>query len=143
MLALLLLLPATRLQAAPVATLLDWDTQTWTPNGALTQTYPIGSGDVVWTWTGATTSLIQNRPQVGQFETGGIVPPERALSLRVNHPSSPNQIVATIDFTHPGGVTDVSFTLFDVDMWTIFFNPFTDQIQVTATDGTSTFNPSS
>jgi uncharacterized repeat protein (TIGR01451 family) len=128
--------------AAPVATQLDWDAQTWLPAGSLAQVYPIGSGNVAITWSGSTASLIQNRPQVAQSETGGLVPPERSLSVRVNYPASPSEIVATIDFTHPGGVSDVSFTVFDVDAWSIFFNPFIDQLQVFATDGVNAFNPS-
>jgi uncharacterized repeat protein (TIGR01451 family) len=135
-------LPGGRAQAAPIVTQLDWDVQTWVPDGALGQTYTIGSGDVIFNWTGDTASLIQTRPQVGQFETGGLIPAQNSLSVRVNYPSSPREIQTTIDFTHPGGVTDVSFSVFDVDHWTFVFNPFTDQVQVTATDGVSTFNPS-
>jgi uncharacterized repeat protein (TIGR01451 family) len=126
-----------------VAATLDWDTQTWLPAGSLSEAYTIGSGDVTITWTGATGSLIQTRPQVAQSETGGLVPAQNSLSVRVNYPSSPSAITATIDFSHPGGVSGVSFTVFDVDRWTFFLNPFTDQLQVTATDGSSTFNPSS
>ena len=87
--------------AAPIATQLDWDVQLWPP-GTLTQAYPIGSGTVTFTWTGATGSLIQNRPLVGQSETGGLTPAENSLSVRVNYPASPSQITATIDFSHPG-----------------------------------------
>lgn len=139
----LALVAATLAIAAPVNTQLDWDTVAW-PNGSLSEVYTVGPGDVALEWTGAVGTLIQQRPQIAQAETGGLTPPQDSLSVRVNFGGpATQQIVLTVDFTHPGGVTDVSFTLFDVDAWGFFLNPYVDQIQVTATSGGGQVNPSS
>lgn len=131
----------TAVAAAPIATQLDWDSVVW-PNGSLSETYTVGNGDVSLQWTGSTSSFIAGRPQIAQSETGGLIPPEDALSLWVNFNSDPKEVVLTIDFTHPGGVTDVSFTVFDVDGWQFVLNRYADQIQVTATNGTGQIDPS-
>ena len=129
--------------AAPVVTQLDWDSVVW-PSGSLAETYTIGSGDVDMQWTGATGTFIQGTPEsTDQAETGGLNPVQDALSVRVNFGGPASQeVVLTIDFTHPGGVTDVSFTVFDVDAWSFFLNPFTDQIQVTGTNAGGAIDPS-
>ena len=135
-----LLITCVSVAAAQVPTELDWDTNAW-PSGSLSETFTIGPGDVQISWSGDTGALIQGRPVTAQEETGGLIPVEDSLSIRVNYSgTSTQEIGATIDFTHPGGVTDASFTIFDIDAGT---NPWIDQIQVTATDGVSTFNPSS
>ena len=135
-----LLITCVTVAAAQVPTELDWDTNAW-PGGSLSETFTVGSGDVQISWSGDTGALIQGRPVTAQVETGGLIPAEDSLSIRVNYSdTSTQEIGATIDFTHPGGVTDASFTIFDIDAGA---NPWIDQIQVTATDGVSTFNPSS
>ena len=141
--ATILLIACVSVAAAQVPTELDWDTNAW-PGGSLSETFTVGPGDVQISWSGDTGALVQGRPVTAQVETGGLIPAEDSLSIRVNYSdTSAQEIGATIDFTHPGGVTDASFTVFDIDTGSIFFNPWVDQVQVTATDGVSTFNPSS
>ena len=84
--------------AAPVATQLDWDSVSW-PAGSLGETYTVGSGDVELQWTGAVGSLIQSRPLIARSETGGLVPAQDALSVRVNYGGGLQELVLTIDFT--------------------------------------------
>jgi uncharacterized repeat protein (TIGR01451 family) len=141
-LGLLLLLPAGRGQAQ-VSAQLDWDAVTWSPNGSLSHAYTIGSGTVTVTWTGSTSYFISSRPQIGQFETGGLSPAQNSLSARVNYPSSPTAVTCTFDFSHAGGVSGVAFSIFDVDRLNFFGLSYIDQVQVTATDGSTTYNPSS
>lgn len=131
----------TAVHATPVATQLDWDSVAW-PNGSLNETYTIGNGDVDLQWTGATGDFIGQRPRIGQYETGGLSPAEDALSIRVNFGTSQQEVTLTIDFSHPGGVTDVSFTVFDVDAWDFIANAYADQLEVTATNGSGQVDPS-
>jgi uncharacterized repeat protein (TIGR01451 family) len=123
-----------------VSTQLNWDVVTWTPNGALTQSYAIGPGNVNFTFGGQTDRLVNSTPQRGNTLTGGLTPAQYGLYVRTDHNStSSDQITITIAFTHPGGVTGVAFSIFDVDE----SGSHIDDITVTATDGVSTFNPSS
>ena len=128
--------------AAPVATRLDWDSVSW-PVGSLGESYTIGSGDVELQWTGAVGNLIQSRPRIARSETGGLFPPEDSLSVRVNYGGGLQELVLTMDFTHPGGVTDVEFTVFDIDAWGFFLNPYIDELEVTAFNATGQVDPSS
>ncbi len=131
---------------ADVATQLDWDTLTW-PAGSTSQTYTIGSGDVSVTLNGPTDNppgdiggLANGSPFITNDLTGGLAPVEDSLEINVNYPAtSIQQIPIIIDFTHPGGVSDVSFSIFDVDL-----GSWVDVVEVTATtDGITYFNPTS
>ncbi len=130
---------------ADVATQLNWDTVTW-PSGSLSQTYTVGSGDVSLTFNqstdtppGDTTAFISSTPAIDQTSTGGLPSQEDTLFIRIDYGvGSINQAPIVVDFTHPGGVSNVSFTLFDLDA-----GAWVDEVEVTATDGTNTFSPSS
>ena len=130
---------------ADVTTQLNWDTVTW-PSGSLSQSYTIGSGDVSVTFNqtgdtppGDTTAFISSTPAIDQNSTGGLPTQEDTLFIRIDYGvGSINQVPIIVDFTHPGGVSNVSFTMFDLDA-----DAWVDEVEVTATDGTSTFNPSS
>lgn len=130
---------------ADVVTQLNWDTVTW-PAGGLSQSYTIGSGDVSVTFNqsgdtppGDTTAFISSTPAIDQTSTGGLPSQEDTLFIRIDYGvGSINQAPIVVDFTHPGGVSNVSFTMFDLDA-----DAWVDEVEVTATDGTSTFNPSS
>ena len=145
LLACMLFVWSINVAVADVATQLDWDTVTW-PSGSLSQTYTIGSGDVsvrfnqpTDTPPGDTTAFISTTPIIDQTATGGLSAQEDTLFIRIDYGvSSINQVPIVIDFTHPGGVSNVSFTLFDLDA-----DAWVDEVEVTATDGTNTFNPSS
>lgn len=134
-----------KVSVADVATELNWDTVTW-PASSLGQTYTVGPGNVSVTFNqagdtppGDATAFISSTPIIDQTSTGGLPTQEDTLFIRIDYGvGSINQIPIVIDFTHPGGVSDISFTLFDLDA-----DAWVDEVYVTATDGASTFNPSS
>tara|TARA_R110002049_G_scaffold252264_2_gene427295 strand:+ start:27215 stop:29608 length:2394 start_codon:yes stop_codon:yes gene_type:complete len=142
---------------AEVAAQLDWDTLTW-PAGSTSQTYTIGSGDVSITFNGTsdtppgdTGALSTNdngidSPSIDNTKTGGLSPVEDSLDIYVNYSTTPSglqEIPILIDFSHPGGVSNVSFSIFDVDR-DLSANGFVDYVEVTATtDGINYFNPTS
>lgn len=143
----LLFLAVTKFAIADVVTQLDWDSVTWSPNGSLSETYTIGSGDITITFNGPTdtpagdtSALVNTSPLITTDLTGGLSPVEAALEINVDYvPPSSQQIPIIIDFTHPGGVSNVSFSIFDLDQ-----GGWTDVVQATATtDGVTYFNPSS
>ena len=128
---------------------LDWDDAliSW-PSGSLNQSYTVGAGNVSITFNGSTdtppgntASLANNTPFISNNLTGGLSPAQNSLEIDVDYPGSASlrQIPIVIDFTHPGGVDNVSFSIFDLDS-----GGWTDVVQVTATtDGTTFFNPTS
>ncbi len=134
----------TRFAWADVSTQLDWDSVTWSA-GSTSQSYTIGSGDVSITLNGSsdtpagdTSGLANGSPFITTDLTGGLSPVQNSLEINVDYASvSSQQIPIIIDFTHPGGVSDVSFNVFDVDL-----GSWVDVVQVTATtDGINYFNP--
>ena len=135
-----LLLLATAAQAGPVQ--LDWDdpANAW-PATSLNETFTVGGGDVEFTFSGDTLALTSGSPSIQQTPTGGLAPRQNVLLVAADFPSgSSNEIPITINFSHPGGVSKVSFSIFDVDrngsaVW--------DEIEVTAKNGPGTINPSS
>ncbi len=129
---------------ADVATQLDWDSVTWTA-GSTNQSYAIGSGNVSINFNGATdtppgdaAALVNTSPLITTDLTGGLGPVQDALEINVDYAGGSSQVIPIIiDFTHPGGVSDVSFSIFDVDQ-----GGWTDIVQVQATtDGITYFNP--
>ena len=129
---------------ADVVTQLDWDSVTWAA-GTTTQSYTIGSGDVSVTLNGPTDTppgdtgaLANGSPFITQDLTGGLSPIQDSLEINVDYGAgSSQQIPIIIDFTHPGGVSDISFSIFDVDV-----GGWVDVVQVQATiDGINFFNP--
>ena len=129
---------------ADVTTQLDWDSVSW-PAGSTAQSYTIGSGDVSVTLNGPTDTpagdtagLANGSPFITDDLTGGLSPVQDSLEINVDYSSpSSQQIPIIIDFSHPGGVSDVSFSIFDVDR-----GSWIDVVEVTATiDGINFFNP--
>ena len=131
---------------ADVTTQLNWDAVTW-PAGSTSQTYTLGSGDVSITLNGPTDTppgdtggLSNGSPFITNDLTGGLSPLQDSLEINVDYPAtSLQQIPIIIDFTHPGGVSNVGFSIFDVDL-----GSWVDVVEVTATtDGVTYFNPTS
>ena len=129
---------------ADVATQLDWDSVTWSA-GATSQSYTLGPGNISInlngpsdTPAGDTSALANGSPFITTDLTGGLSPVQNSLEINVDYPAvSLQQIPIIIDFTHPGGVSDVSFSIFDLDE-----GAWVDRVQVTATsDGVNYFNP--
>ncbi len=121
---------------------LDWDVNNW-PLPSLAQTYNIGGSNINFTISGDTARLNTTgnpaSPETNQYLTGGTTN-EDALFIRTDFANTSEDITITIDFTHPGGVSDLSFTFWDVDADIPQWN---DQLQVTAVADGLTVNPSS
>ena len=123
---------------------LDWDANSWAPTGSLSQTYNIGGSNINFNFSDPNSGLTTvpdgspGSPETNAFQHGGTN--ENGLFVRTNFSDVFNhQITLTIDFTHPGGVSDISFTIFDIDAGS---PQWIDEVVITATDGSSTFNPS-
>jgi hypothetical protein len=120
---------------AAAAELLDWDVVTW-PAGNLTRTFTVGDGNVVFTFSGNTANLVPigtgNSPNLSAVLLGGQPAGTDALTFRTDHTNNTQSITITIDFTHAGGVSDVAFSIFDVDA--LFFN-HVDRVVVTGFQG--------
>jgi hypothetical protein len=145
------------LGAPPAGALtLDWDVVNWPTTGTRTQTYAIGGGNVTLTFTdplnringatgpsGSPASLVD-----GTFlNPTGNAGASNLFIKTLNNTSSP-WVRLDITFSHVGGVTDVDFSIFDVDRLSHIFPPFIlggyeDQLTFTASDGVTTFNPTS
>lgn len=121
---------------------LDWDVNNW-PLPSLSQTYNVGGSNINITIGGDTGQLNTTgnpaSPETNQHLTGGTTN-EDSLFIRTDFVLTNEDITITLDFAHPGGVSDLSFTFWDVDATS---PQWIDQVQVTATAGGSTVNPSS
>ncbi|MFK8017821.1 MAG: hypothetical protein AB8G17_20525, partial [Gammaproteobacteria bacterium] len=143
----LLGLAAVSSYAAPFE--LDWDALTWTPegNGNLSETYTVGNSPLTVTFSGNTGALDQDdgggsspiSPSINSQNTGGLIPVEDGLHIAADYPNqTDNAVTVTFDFSqYPGGVSNISFTMFDVDA----SGSFIDLAVVTAVNGSGTINP--
>ena len=114
---------------------LDWDAVSW-PATTLGNSYAVGSGNVAIAISGDTGRFLAGYPvDNSSFNTGGLSPAQDSLHLYVDFTANTQQIVLTIDFTHPGGVSNVSFTLFDIDNGSGTPRSFIDQVAAFATIG--------
>ena len=129
---------------------LDWNSVSW-PASSLSQSYTLGNGDVSITMGGNTAALtgVVNgtnpfTPLIDNVQEGGFGGAEQSLHLAVDWPDKPSAETSfVIAFTHPAGVSDVTFTLFDVDR-SNNVNNFWDRVIVTGLDTAGgTVNPSS
>ena len=135
------------------AAVLDWDTNTWpAPVGGtptLSQIYAIAGGNVTVTISGDTNGLVttgsNSAPQTSNFQTGGLTPAENGLFLRMDFPEgvppvNAQSIIVTYTFSHPDGVNNISFDVFDIDS---SLNQWQDVAQTTGTLlGGGSINPS-
>ena len=105
------------------AVTLDWDTVTWTP-GSLTNSYDIdpsaAGNDVTVTVSGDTGQLGSEPPQTPALTTnlqGGLATAENSLTLLLDLANQAQNVMVTVNFSaqYSAGVTNVSFTIFDVD----------------------------
>jgi uncharacterized repeat protein (TIGR01451 family) len=114
----------------------DWATATpaWT-SGALSNSYSLsGLGTYSFTIT-STDPLIASTPQVSTLATGGITPADPALFLRMENDTVAD--AATIVMTLPTAVSQMQFSLFDIDRSATFI----DQITVTGSFNGATVLP--
>lgn len=140
-LAVLFALGATLLAPAAGAAQLDWNSVDYTA-GSLNQTFGVANGNVNFVVTGTTAGFINTTPDDNSVQnTGGYAGQEGLLLFTdyANGVVSP-QVTITINFTHPNGVRNISFETWDVDFGG---GQFRDAVTITASDGTTTYNPSS
>ena len=103
------------------AVVLDWDTLSWT-SGAMSQAYDIDSSnsnngstnDVFISITG-NTNQFNVSPTINTNLTGGVSPVEKALFLNMNYTTTNQSITVSVGLNYSGGVSNLTFTLFDVD----------------------------
>jgi hypothetical protein len=130
---------------AAQAVVLDWDTLTWT-SGAMSQAYNIDSSnsnngstnDVFIAITG-NTNRFATQPTVNSSLTGGLSPVEDGLFLNMNYTNRTENITITVGLNYSGGVSNLTFTLFDVDRQFGFGNDsdYTDKISSIIGRGTN------
>jgi len=126
------------------AIVLDWSNVTWTP-GSLTGSFDIdpdnAGNDVTVTITGNTSRFFSSSyPQITDDFTGGLGSGTDQLDLYVDYSNTSQAITVTVTFHYTAGVSDVEFTLFDIDTGAVTGkgkNPdraFVDQVRsITAT----------
>lgn len=130
------------------ATTLDWDAASWEPQGNTNRSvsYAAGRGSVAVTFTGNTAALDQAgaviSPAVNQHNTGGLSPAQDSLYVATNYSSAGLPFVTiTLDFTgFYGGVSNLSFAVFDVDARS---GHFVDELTVTALTPSGPVDPTS
>ncbi|MEO1575026.1 MAG: hypothetical protein AAFU65_08720, partial [Pseudomonadota bacterium] len=145
---LLAVLFAASAQAAPFE--LDWDQLTWLPEGNtnLSETYTIGNQPITVTISGNTAELDQDAgsngnspisPSINSQNTGGLIPVQDGLHIATDYSSQADpRVTITFDFNqYPGGVSDIQFTIFDIDA----SGSFLDRATVTAVNGSGVINP--
>lgn len=124
---------------------LDWDQLTWTPEGNsnLTETYQVGHGNVTVEVSGATDELDNAgnpiSPSINAQNTGGLMPVENSLYIATDYSTNEdNSIVITFDFSdYQGGVSDVQFSIFDIDA----LSSFIDQVTLVAVANSVLIDP--
>ena len=147
----LLLCAAVVLAQTASAVLVDWSTLNW-PAGSLTNSYdvdPANAGnDVTVTISGDTgqlqPSLTAGNPQtpvIGRAFDGGLGTSPYTLELALNLTSNTQSVTFTIDFSalYAAGVSNVSFTIFDIDANNAGGSTYQDvisAIHATSTTGT-------
>ena len=109
------------------ALVLDWDTVAWTP-GSLNNSYDLNGdavNDITVTITSQNPGIFTTDPATGtqtpainQSLTGGLSPAENSLMIAANLHTNSN-LAVQLAFTGLGGTaTNVSFTIFDIDITT-------------------------
>ncbi|TMH66874.1 MAG: DUF4347 domain-containing protein [Betaproteobacteria bacterium] len=133
---------------------LDWDKQTWVA-GATAGSYSVAGGTVSVTLTlrNADGSLAAGNPFTAGYPADGqaLVDGDLAqnnlqLAVKAGGFANSGQYVdITIAFSQPGGVSNVSFSLFDIDTGVAGGGPtgFVDKITVNATNSDGTIVPAS
>lgn len=146
---------------ASQAVTLDWDGQTWVNNGDGTpapNSYEIDSTnagtDVTITAAGNNGAVFQRdigpgtpqTPAVAQTFTGGLATTENSLVLAINLANNTQSVTITLTFSpqYTSGISNLTFTLFDIDYQNVSGSQFQDQltnIRGLAVDGTTWIAP--
>jgi len=133
------------------AALVDWSAQNW-PAGSLNNSYdvdPASAGNDVTVTIGGDTgqlqpSLVSPNPQtpaITRAFDGGLGTNPYTLELALNLTSNAQSVTFTLDFSaqYAAGVSNVSFTIFDIDFSNLSGSTYQDVISgihATSTTGT-------
>ena len=143
------------------AVTLDWDSQTWTNNGDGTpapNSYEIDGTntgtDVTITAAGNNGAVFQRdigpgtpqTPAVAQTFQGGLVATQNTLVLALNLANNTQSVTITLTFSpqYTAGISNLTFTLFDIDYANASGNTYQDQltnIRGLSVDGTTWIAP--
>jgi uncharacterized repeat protein (TIGR01451 family) len=128
---------------APVAQagqVLDWDAQAYTSGSLTGGPYTLGNGSVSVAITGDTDDFNNATPDdLNTIVDDGSNQENLTLSIDYDNGAGTHEVTVTFTFTHPNGVRDIAFSIFDVDFGA---GQFIDQVQITATNASGTINPS-
>jgi hypothetical protein len=129
------------LVAAAHAVTLDWDTTAWTA-GSLSNSYDIdpskAGNDITVTISGNTAQLQPKNtapnpqtPALTNTLQGGLPTAENTLCLALNLTNQSQSVTVSVNFNalYTQGVTNVSFTVFDIDFANSAGNNFQDQLR--------------
>src|SRR5262245_36020797 len=94
---------------------LDWDTVDWPAATTGSNSYSVGGANVTVTVTDPAGRLNNGSPDDTTNDLGGLGTAEEGLYVSSTGFNPGESSTITIDFAHPGGVSNVSFTIFDVD----------------------------
>lgn len=129
---------------------LDWDGVTWTP-GSLSNSYdidPLKAGnDITVTLSGDTGQFAPKGgspiPANLNIIEGGLSPVQKSLVLHVDLANQSQAITVAVDFSalYTAGVSNVSFTIFDVDFSSGGFQDQLRSITALSIDGTTLIAP--
>jgi hypothetical protein len=110
------------------AALVNWDVLTWTP-GSLSNSFDVDpsnpGNDVTFTITGTKNDFTNDQasgvltPAITNSLAGGLSPAQKSLELAANLYTN-SKITMTVNFSplYTLGVTNVSFSIFDIDIET-------------------------
>jgi hypothetical protein len=129
---------------------LDWDAVTWTP-GSLSNSYDIdpskAGNDITLSVSGNTAQLAPKGgspiPANLNIIEGGLSPVQNSLVLHLDLANQSQSVTVTVDFSslYTAGVSNVSFTLFDVDFSSSAFQDQIRSIQALSIDGSTLIAP--
>lgn len=147
---LLLFLVFGSLATASHAVTLDWDGVAWTP-GTLSNSYDIdpskAGNDITVSISGDTGQFAPKGgspiPANLNIIEGGLSPVQKSLVLHVDLANQSQAITVTVDFSalYTAGVSNVSFTIFDVDFSSGGFQDQLRSITALSIDGTTLIAP--
>jgi len=132
------------------AVTLDWDGVTWTP-GSLSNSYDVDptkpGNDVTLSLTGDTGQFAPKNgftmPSIQNFIEGGLSPVQNALVLHLDLANASQSVTMSVNFSaqYGAGVSNVSFTIFDVDFSSGGFQDQLRSITALSIDGTTLIAP--
>jgi hypothetical protein len=138
------------LSPVALAITLDWDAVTWTP-GTLSNSYDVdptkAGNDLTVTVSGNTARLQPEivspnpmTPAITKDFQGGLGSTQNTLCLAVDFTNKTQSVTVTVNFSslYTAGVSNVSFSLFDIDLSNVSGNDYQDllsSISATSIDG--------